>query len=83
MSSLEPARPNLKMRRPKSEITWLDKDAYIGTEVTFPEKGSRWKLERKISDMRCLKQIHLFSEARAVFVASNVGGTFPKKPSSR
>lgn len=56
------------MRRPKSEITWLDKDAYIGTEVTFPEKGSRWKLERKISDMRCLKQIHLFSEARAIYL---------------
>lgn len=34
--------------------------------------------------MRCeteegVKQIHLVSEARAVFVASNVDGTFPKE----
>jgi hypothetical protein len=66
----------------KSGITWFDDDVFIGSEVTFPGNSSRWKLQSKIiehencgTEKDCIAMEYV-AEARAVFVAVNLDGSF-------
>jgi hypothetical protein len=72
------------MPRYKSGITWFEKERYIGTEVTFPGLSSSWRIERKIiehefceTERYAGKYKQVSSEARAVFICSNVDEAFP------
>lgn len=73
------------MPRYKSGITWFDDNVFIGSEIVFPGNSSRWTLKRKIIEHEYCdteedaKNMGLISEGRAVFVASNIDGSFQEE----
>lgn len=73
------------MPRYKSGITWFDDDVFIGSEISFPGNSSRWKLDKKIIEHEYCEAEEMVqvgdrvSEGRAVFVASNIDGSFSKE----
>lgn len=64
------------------DLTWFDEDEYIGTEVPFPS-GSVWRLDTKIREhsyyetQKDCEELDIQSEARGVFIGSNVSGHGP------
>lgn len=64
------------------DITWFDEDEYIGTEVAFPS-GSVGRIDTKIREhsycetQRDCEELGIQSEARGVFICSNVSGPGP------
>ncbi|KAJ5131581.1 uncharacterized protein N7515_007620 [Penicillium bovifimosum] len=64
------------------DITWFDEDEYIGAEVLFPS-DSVWRIGTKIREhsyyetQRDCEELGIQSEARGVFVCSNVSGDGP------